>query len=108
PVARERRLDVPEAASETIRRLAQRLLGVESQLAGEGGEREQGVAELALHLPPVAAPAGLVELAQLLVDLGPGTVGVGPVEPDRAGLLARAGGAQQGGGAPGDAVEGAV
>src|SRR6185312_15247566 len=101
----QRPFEVAEPAGEAIGRLAQRLLGVEPQLARQVHGGEQQVAELPLHLAAVAGAAGLVELAQLLVDLGARPVGVGPVEPHRAGLLARAGGAQEGGGALRDAVE---
>ena len=81
---------------------------LEPQLARQVHDREQRVPELALHLGAVAGAAGLVQLGQLLVHLGARPVGVGPVEADRARLLAGARGAQEGRGALRDAVERAV
>jgi len=70
-----------------------------SSLRAQVHDGKEQVAELAAHGRAVLAGARLVEFGQFLIDLVAHARRVRPVEPDRAGFLARAHGAHQGRGA---------
>ena len=71
-------------------------LGVQAQLARQVHQANRQVAELVLHLGAGRrAPRASSSSASSSSTLARGPVGVGPVEADRARLLAGAGGAQQ-------------
>src|SRR3954469_21446879 len=70
-------LEVGEAAAEAVGGGAQGALGVEAQLAGQVHGGEEDVAQLALDLGLVTGGQGVIQLAQLLVDLAAWALGVG-------------------------------
>ena len=73
-------------------RLAERSFWLDLEVASELRHRKQQVAELFLDLRRITAPGGLLELAELLIDLLTDGGGAVPVEPDAAHRLAEASG----------------
>ena len=87
-------LDAAEAADEFLVRRPQSAFGIDLQVPGHVGDDEQQVAELLADLrllrvctDVLAIPDGLLELAQLLLQLVEDGGERGPVEPDLGGFV---------------------
>jgi hypothetical protein len=80
-------LNVLEAADEAADGHAQRILGRRIEETPEVGQGEEDITQLVLDGVAVSRGDGLVQLVQLLLELGAHAGGVRPVEPDAAGLL---------------------
>ena len=93
---REALLDGREAPLELGVGAPQGAFGIDLEMAGKIGDREQKIADLVLD-PVGARPGGFLNLLQFLVDLVDDLSGLGPVEPDLRGLGGQLLGAGQGG-----------
>ena len=78
---RDLRLHMTEAALELRIRIGEGVLGVHIEMAGQVNNRKQDVTQLIGDGLGIVAAGGFRELLQFLVDFGPDTGAIRPVEP---------------------------